>query len=104
MIIDHRTYTVHQGKMAGYLERYEREALPLQTKYLGKLVGFFVNETGTMNQVTHLWAYENLADYEAKRGAMWKDPAWLDFANGIAGTFSNQETRLMRPTRFSPLR
>jgi hypothetical protein len=59
MIIDHRTYTVAHGRMQEYLARYEREALPLQLKYLGNLVGFYVSEIGPLNQVVHLWAYES---------------------------------------------
>jgi hypothetical protein len=104
MIIDHRTYTVNHGKMDDYLKRYENEALPLQNKYLGRLIGFFVNETGTMNQVTHLWAFDSMADREQRRGAMWADPAWLRFSSGIGGTFAHQDVRLMRPVSFSPLR
>lgn len=39
MIVDHRTYTVVHGRMAEYLERYERVALPIQNRYLEIVTG-----------------------------------------------------------------
>ena len=67
MIYEHRTYTVQHGTMDEYLERYEKFALPIQLKHLGRLLGFFVSEIGPLNQVIHIWAYDSLADREKRR-------------------------------------
>jgi len=104
MIVEHRTYTVAQGRMEEYLELYERVALPLQLKYLGHLIGFFVSEIGTLNQVVHLWGYDSLADREARRARMDADPEWRAYRKSIAGMFVNQESRILKPARFSPLK
>jgi hypothetical protein len=103
MIIEHRTYTVAQGRMEEYLALYERAALPLQLKYLGHLVGFFTSEIGPLNQVVHLWRYDSLADRETRRARMNADPEWRAYVKSIAGMFVSQESKILNPTQFSPL-
>lgn len=102
MIIDHRTYTVHHGKMKDYLERYETVALPIQLRHLGKLVGFYTSDIGPLNQVVHIWAYDDIADREERRARMAADPEWQAFLKTNAGTFSAQENKILKPTKFSP--
>lgn len=102
MVIDHRTYTVHHGKMNDYLERYETIALPIQLRHLGKLVGFYTSDIGPLNQVVHIWAYESIADREERRARMAADPEWQAFLKINAGTFSAQENKILKPTKFSP--
>jgi hypothetical protein len=43
MIVDHRTYTLHPGKMKEYVERYEREGKEVQTRHLGQPVGWYTS-------------------------------------------------------------
>ncbi len=79
MIVDLRTYTLVPGRLAAYLELYEKEGLPIQQKHLGKPLGYFVTEIGTLNQVVHLWGYESQSDRERRRNAMEADPDWIAF-------------------------
>ena len=102
MIIDHRTYTLPHGGMAAYLARYEREALPVQRRHLGPLIGFYVSDLGPLNEVVHLWAYDSYADREARRARLDADPDWAAFVRGNAGTFVKQEVKILRPASFSP--
>ena len=102
MIYDHRTYTVHHGRMADYLDRYERLALPVQLRHLGQLVGFYVSDIGPLNQVVHIWAYDSIADREERRARMALDPDWQAFMKGNEGTFAAQENKILKPARFSP--
>jgi hypothetical protein len=102
MIVDHRTYTVHHGRMAEYLERYERIALPIQRRHLGTLVGYYVSDIGPLNQVVHIWAYRDIADRETRRARMAQDPEWQEFMKGNAGSFVAQENKIMKPAPFSP--
>jgi hypothetical protein len=89
--------------MDEYLVRYETHALPLQQKHLGRLVGFFVTDIGPLNQVLHIWAYDSLAQREHCRAAMEADPAWEAFKHINRGSFVQQDVKILRPTRFSPL-
>ena len=104
MIVEQRTYTVHHGTMATYLERYERYGLPVQRRHLGPLLGFYVTEIGPLNQVVHLWSYESLADRERRREALFADPDWKSFMEMNVGSFTQQEVKIMKPTSFSPVR
>lgn len=101
MIIDHRTYAVKPGRLNEWLKLYETEAYPLQLKYLGRNVGWYVsNDIGPLSQVVHLWAYDSLADREARRGAMQKDPAWAAFLEKSATMLDSMENKILRPAPF----
>jgi hypothetical protein len=102
MIYEHRTYTLPHGTMDSYLQRYERDALPLQLKHLGQLLGFFVTDIGTLNQVVHIWAYASHADREQRRQALDADPLWSAFKKTNRGSFVHQEVKILQPTSFSP--
>jgi hypothetical protein len=67
MLVEHRTYTVKALHTADFLQLYERAALPLQLKYLGHLIGFFVSEVGPLNEVVHLWGFDSMAERKWRR-------------------------------------
>jgi len=106
VIIDHRTYEMHPGRMPDWLALWEREALPLQIKYLEGFVGMFRTEVGPMNEVVHLWRYADMADRERRRNAMEADPAWQQFRRNVAalGAIRKQHTKILVPVPFSPMR
>lgn len=102
MIVDHRTYTLHPGKVEPFLELFEREGLPLYRQYCGKLVGYYVSDSGTLNQVVHLWAYDSVEDRERRRANLYRDPRWTAFLGAALPLMVSQESRLLKPARFSP--
>ncbi|HEY4202848.1 MAG TPA: NIPSNAP family protein [Devosiaceae bacterium] len=102
MIVEHRTYIVKHGLMAEYLQRYEKHGLHIQLRHLGPLLGFYVSEVGVLNEVTHLWSYESMADRETRRAKLMADPEWQAFLKTNAGTFEHQQTKILKPTSFSP--
>jgi len=104
MIIDHRTYTIQHGKSKEYIALFEKDGLPVQMKHLGRLVGYFETTIGPLNQVVHLWAYDSLADMEARRAARDADPAWGEYKKKSAGMLLSQENKIVAPTSFSPLK
>jgi hypothetical protein len=105
MIVDLRTYTMVPGKLKAFLTLYEAEGLPVQKRYLPRLIGYFVTETGTLNQVVHLWGYDSLADREQRRAAMEADPDWIAYRqkSAAAGNVQHQENKILRSVSFSPL-
>lgn len=104
MILDHRTYTVAHGRTDEYLARFERDGLPLQVRYLGGYVGTFLSDIGPLNQVIHIWSYTDIADREARRAALDRDPEWQKFKEGNVGTFVQQENKILKCAAFSALR
>ncbi len=105
MIVDLRTYTARPGKLAAFVKLYKEHAWPLQQQYLGDCVGWYTVAEGTLNQVVHLWRYKDLADRDAKRGAMAADPRWGEYLrlSEEAGYLVAQENRILKPTDFSPV-
>ena len=106
MIVDLRIYTTRPGKTAAFVALYKEYAWPLQQKYLGNCLGWFVAAEGPLNQVVHLWGYESQADREARRAAMAADPAWATYVKKSEelGLLVAQENRILRSTDFSPVK
>jgi hypothetical protein len=105
LIVELRTYTVKPLRTSEFLQLYERAALPLQKKYLGHLIGFFVSELGPLNQVVHLWGFDSLAERESRRKQMEADPGWTLYRDALRelDVIVEQETRILKSVPFSPL-
>jgi hypothetical protein len=104
MIFELRTYTAHPGRLNSWLKTYEQRRLPILKRNLGPLVGAFTTDTGEINQLVQLWQYESHADRAARREALWTDPEWLDPSANTSDALQRQESVLLIPTDFSPLR
>lgn len=104
MIVEHRTYTLKPLRTGDFLQLYERCALPLQKKYLGHLIGFYVSEIGPLNEVVHLWGFDSLAERERRRSQMEADPQWTLYRQALRelDVVVAQETKLLKSTAFSP--
>ena len=103
MIVEMRTYTLHPGQSANYLRLYEAEGLATQTRILGKLVGYYSSETGDVNQVIHLWAYDDFAERQKRRAALWAEPVWLAYVPKVGPLIVSQQSKILNPASFSPL-
>jgi hypothetical protein len=104
MIVEMRTYTAVPGRANEFVSLYESMGLALQKKYLGRLLGYYVTELGTLNQIVHLWGFDSLAEREARREKLDADPAWTDYKTAFAklGAIQHQESKIMKPVSFSP--
>ena len=105
MIVELRTYTVKPLRTADFLGLYQRLALPLQNKYLGNLIGFFVSEIGPLNEIVHLWGYDSLAERERRRLELESDPGWAVYRDALRelDAIQHQETKVLKSVSFSPL-
>ena len=103
MIIDHRTYRIQHGKAKEYIALFEEFGLPVQRRHLGEPIGYFQTIIGSVNEVVHLWGYEDLADMEAKRIARDADPEWAEYKKKSAGMLMYQDNKILKPTAFSPI-
>lgn len=102
MLFDHRTYECRPGTIKDHLALYREHGYEAQARNLGKPLLYAATETGNVNAYVHIWVYENAADREAKRAAMWADPDWLAYVkmNREAGYLVRQENKLLVPTDF----
>ena len=103
MIIDHRTYTVQHGRMKEFLALFEEFGLPVQLRHLN-LVGYFTSVVGPLNEVIHMWSYDDMGDMERRRAARDADPDWQSYLKKTAGMVVKQETKILKPTPFSPVK
>jgi NIPSNAP len=106
VLVDHRTYRIRPGMTQAYLGLYEKHGLATQTRYLGAPVAYMFAESGDVNTIVHMWAYEDAGDRARRRAEMWADPAWLDYAQKLneTGYLVEQKTSLMIPTKFCPIK
>ncbi|MCM5572188.1 NIPSNAP family protein [Burkholderiaceae bacterium FT117] len=104
MLIDHRTYQVHPGKLNEFLKIYGEQGLPIQKRYLGEPFGWFVShDIGPLNQVVHMWKYESLADREQRRAGLAADPDWQAYLAKASPLLASMENKILRPAPFFQL-
>ena len=104
MIVEQRTYTLFAGKTPEYLRHYESEGLAIQTRILGRLVGYFTTEIGPLNQIIHMWAYDSFEDRARRRAQMQADAGWKAYIAKIQPLIQTQENKILNPTSFSPIK
>ena len=102
MLMDVRTYTCRPGMIGRHLALYADYGKGPQTRHLGEPFAYLTTETGNPNEFVHIWVFENAADRETRRAAMWQDPEWLDYVKRSAelGALESQNNRLMKPVDF----
>jgi hypothetical protein len=103
-LVDHRVYTIALRKMPAFLEAFDRLAMPILLETLGHPIGFYTSVVGPQNQFVHLWAYESLADYEARSRARDTHPGFPAYLQASAQLITAQETRLIRAADLASVR
>jgi hypothetical protein len=103
MIFEHRTYRVQPGKAAEFLKLYQAEGLPIISRY-ARLIGCWTTESGVLNSVLFIWAYDDLGDRTAKRTRLGQDPEWPAFVPKMLPYLVHQESFFLSPVAFSPLK
>lgn len=101
MIVEERIYTLFLGKVPEYARLME-EGIAIQEPILGHLFGYFSTEVGPLNQVIHMWAYENLEERARRRAQLMENPDWLQFLTRLRPLIESQENRILIPMSFSP--
>ena len=90
MIYEIRTYTVKPGKVAEWESRFG-EAYEIRSKY-SKLGGMWHTELGPLNQVVHMWAYENYQQRTEARTA-----ARMLTARACTKSHGSASSRIVQP-------
>jgi NIPSNAP len=104
-IYELRTYTLYVGKMAEAVRLYTEIGFPALKKggFDKNLIGYFQGDTGTINQLVHLWKF---ADDAARRAHWTALSANADFMEGFAAKFRplvmTQEVKLLTAAPWGP--
>ena len=106
VIVDLRTYRIKPGKMLQELDLYAKHGLAAQVRHLGPPLAYLFGESGDINTLVHLWAFEDAADRTRKRAAMMSDPEWQTYLQlaDEAGFLVDQHNSLMVPASFAPIK
>jgi hypothetical protein len=100
-----RTYTLRVGTMAEAVKLYQEIGFPALQKgsHDKKLIGYFQADTGTINQILHLWKFDDDADRRAHWVAVYANK---DFVEGFASKFRpllmTQEVKLLQAAPWGP--
>ena len=97
MLYEVRTYTLRPGTTAEFEERFAKR-LPLREKH-SKLGAFWHTEFGPLNQVIHVYAYDDLGHRTRVRTAMAQDTAMQQLPGG-GDLIVAQEAEIMNPAPF----
>jgi hypothetical protein len=97
MIYEVRTYTLQPGSVAEFEERYQKR-LALREKH-SKLGAFWHTEFGPLNQVVHVYPYDDLGHRTRVRHAMAND-AERNALPGGGELIVAQEAEIMIPAPF----
>lgn len=100
MIVEQRTYTLRPGTAAAYLSTYEEHGLPHQLPILGTLIGYYYTEFGALNQVIHMWGYEDLGDRARRRAELVKSEGWQAYLPMNRDKIVSQKNKLFFSAPF----
>ena len=97
MIYEIRTYTLRPGQIPEFEKRFEA-ALSVRLKY-SELAAFWHTDVGTLNQVIHVWPYENLEHRSDVRTRAAQEPGWPPKAQDL---LLSMKSEIFIPAPFSP--
>jgi hypothetical protein len=103
MVIDYRGYTLIPGTVDQFLELFKTEGLDIQIEILGNFLGIYRTEIGRVNEIIHLWGYENALERQRRRDILFQDPGFIEYVAKARKLILSQDVRLLTPADFSPV-
>ena len=103
-IYELRTYDVIVGKMADAIKVYQEYGYPAFKAggFDSKLKGYFIGDVGAINQIIHLWCFDDDNDRRDFWTRCYADAGFQDFAARIRPLLRKQNNKLMLAAPFGP--
>lgn len=101
-LYEQRTYQILVGRKSELIELYTNVGWPLLQKHADKLVAYFLGDIGAMNQLIHIWRFDDDADRRLFWAGFYADPGLLDFAARLRPLLAAQENKLMFGAPWGP--
>ena len=101
-IFELRTYTLHVGKLSTAIEIYQDLGWPALQKYKKNIIRYYIGDVGALNQIIHIWQFE---DDNARRELwkiIYKDKDFIKFATEFRPLVLTQENKLMTAAPWTP--
>jgi hypothetical protein len=97
MIFEMRTYLMKPGSIPEVEKRFGA-GLPERAK-LSRLAGFWRSEVGTLNQIIHVWPYQDLNERERIRAKAIETKVWPP---QVQEFILEMESKILHAAPFSP--
>jgi hypothetical protein len=97
MLYEFRTYTLKPGTTPEFEKRFEA-ALPGRVKH-SELAAFWHTDIGPLNQVIHVWPYEDLKQRAEIRARAAQEPNWPPPTTDL---ILSMQSEILIPAPFSP--
>ena len=102
-IYELRTYTFQVGKLAEAVGLYENQGWPaLEGGFGDKLVGYFTGDLGAMNQLVHLWKFDDDADRRDFWARLYAHAPFQAFAAQLRPLILKQENKILMASPWGP--
>lgn len=103
-IYELRTYDVIVGKMADAIKVYQEFGYPAFQAggFDNKLKAYFIGDVGAINQIIHLWCFDDDNDRRDFWNRCYADSGFQDFATRIRPLLRAQNNKLMLSAPFGP--
>ena len=94
-IYELRTYTLFVGKLHEASEIYKEFGTPWIKKFKNNLVNYYLGDIGALNQIIHIWKFED----DNERRELWKqifsDEDFIKFASKFRPLVLKQKNKIM---------
>ena len=101
MIYEFRTYDLVPGSVPEVMQRFGESYK--KRKDFSKLAAFFYTEIGPLNQIIHIWQFQD----DNNRRKLWKtiyaDKDFIKFASEFRPLVLTQENKLMTCAPWTPI-
>lgn len=101
-IYELRSYDVIVGKMSEVVRLYQTLGWPALARHPQKLVGYFTGDVGALNQLVHLWKFDDDADRRAFWAGVFADAEFMAFAAQLRPLLAHQENKLLLAAPWGP--
>lgn len=100
-IYEMRSYVLKPGTMIEWGNNWAR-GIKFRQANDETVAGYF-SQIGELYAVHHIWAYESLQSRKEVREAAWRRPGWDDCVAHTVPLIRHMTSRVLIPTKFSPL-
>uniref|UniRef100_A0AAV2J2B0 NIPSNAP domain-containing protein n=1 Tax=Knipowitschia caucasica TaxID=637954 RepID=A0AAV2J2B0_KNICA len=100
-IYELRSYQLRPGTMIEW-GNYWARAIGIRQNNSEAVAGFF-SQIGNLYMVHHLWAYKDLQSRDITRNAAWQQEGWDEVVYYTVPLIQHMDSRIMIPTKASPL-
>jgi NIPSNAP len=101
-IYELRTYTAVVGKMSEVVELYKTRGWPALSKHPARCIGYFTGDVGALNQLIHVWKFNDDADRRAFWAGVYADEHFMEFAKSMRPNLLAQDNKLMLNAPWGP--